>query len=144
MAALGLSCSIQDLLVPWPGIVPGSLHWECRVLATRLPGKSQGRCYFWIWNDWYMTMSGFECRSLWFHNWAATMPLKAMPFLICRLVKFSWTYLMVRNYTQHLVQDRRVICCCLASKSCLTLDNLMDCSPPGSSADEISQAIILE
>ena len=35
-------------------------------------------------------------------------------------------------------------CCCLATKSCLTLCNPMDCSPPGSSVQGISQARILE
>ena len=41
-----LSCSKQTLslgiwdLVPWPGIEPGSLHWECEVLATGPPGNS--------------------------------------------------------------------------------------------------------
>ena len=34
-----LSCSMWDL-VPWPGIEPGPLHWECGVLATGPPGKS--------------------------------------------------------------------------------------------------------
>ena len=33
---------------------------------------------------------------------------------------------------------------CLVAKSCLTLCNPMDCSPPGSSAHGISQARILE
>ena len=34
--------------------------------------------------------------------------------------------------------------CCLATQSCLTLCDLMDCSPPGSSVHWISQARILE
>ena len=32
LAALGLSCSIRDL-VPWQGLNPGPLHWEHGVLA---------------------------------------------------------------------------------------------------------------
>ena len=28
------------ILVPWPGIEPGSLHWKCWVLTTRPPGTS--------------------------------------------------------------------------------------------------------
>ena len=39
LIALGLSCSMWDL-VPWPGVEPGSLHWERRVLATGPPEKS--------------------------------------------------------------------------------------------------------
>ena len=34
-----LSCSMQ-ILVPLPGIKPGPLHWEHRVLATGLPQKA--------------------------------------------------------------------------------------------------------
>ena len=35
-------------------------------------------------------------------------------------------------------------CCFLVSKSCLTLGNPMDCSPPGASVCGVSQARILE
>ena len=35
-------------------------------------------------------------------------------------------------------------CCCLVTKSCPTLADPMDCSPPGSSIHRISQARILE
>ena len=35
-------------------------------------------------------------------------------------------------------------CCCWVTKSCLTLCDLMDCSPPGSSVHGILQARILE
>ena len=38
MAAPGLSCSMWDL-VPLPGIEPGPLHWELRVLTTGPSGK---------------------------------------------------------------------------------------------------------
>ena len=31
-----LSCGMRDL-VPWPGIEPSSLHWECGVLVTGPP-----------------------------------------------------------------------------------------------------------
>ena len=38
-----------------------------------------------------------------------------------------------------------IVCCwCVVAKSCLTLCNPMDCSPPGSSVHGISQAWILE
>ena len=47
LAMLGLHCSMQDLLVaacgiqfPDQGLNPRPLHWEHRVLATGLPGKS--------------------------------------------------------------------------------------------------------
>ena len=44
----------------------------------------------------------------------------------------------INNYTDSLC------CCCLVAKSCPTLCDLMDCSPPGSSVCGISQARILE
>ena len=42
LVALGLGFGTWDLygdLVPWPGIEPGSLHWDCRKVATGLSGK---------------------------------------------------------------------------------------------------------
>lgn len=41
-----LTCAMWDL-VPSVGIKPGSLHWECRVIATGSPGKS---C---LWTTWW-------------------------------------------------------------------------------------------
>ena len=57
MATPGLNCSMWDLQsslqhtgmfsysmwdpFPWPGLEQGPLHYECRVLATGPPGKSQ-------------------------------------------------------------------------------------------------------
>ena len=50
-----LSCGIRGL-VPWPGIKPESLHWECGVLATGPPGKANVLLHgsispvgFWAW-----------------------------------------------------------------------------------------------
>ena len=40
LAMQDLSCGLQDL-VPPPWMKPGPLQWECRVLATGPPGKSQ-------------------------------------------------------------------------------------------------------
>ena len=42
-----LSCSMWDL-VPWPGVEPRPLHWECGVLATGPPGKSLSVLYIWV------------------------------------------------------------------------------------------------
>ena len=45
LAALGVSCSMRNL-VPQPGMAqPGPLHCVCGVLATEPPGKSKGA--FW-------------------------------------------------------------------------------------------------
>ena len=39
LTLLSLHCGMWDL-VSWPGIEPGPLHWEHRILTTGLPGKS--------------------------------------------------------------------------------------------------------
>ena len=49
--------------------------------------------------------------------------------------------MQVLQQAQHQVW---VICCCLVTKSCLTLHDPMDCILPGSSVRGISQAEILE
>ena len=41
------ACGIQ---FPDQGMNPGSLHWECRVLVIRPPGKSQVLSNFWMVN----------------------------------------------------------------------------------------------
>ena len=60
----GLSCGVWDL-VPWPGIEPTPLHWECRFLAIGPPRKSLQRpgkdswasrrvnvaCYYAFWEN---------------------------------------------------------------------------------------------
>ena len=43
-----------------------------------------------------------------------------------------------------LYLNRYYVCCALVSQSCLTLCDLMDCSPPGSSVHGILQASVLE
>ena len=40
VAACGIFCCCMQGLVSWPGIEPGPLHWELRVLDTGPPGKS--------------------------------------------------------------------------------------------------------
>ena len=45
------SCSMWDL-VPWAGIKPGSLHWECGVLVTGPLGKSL-QCSFFKYQNFY-------------------------------------------------------------------------------------------
>ena len=44
----------------------------------------------------------------------------------------------------HSVHEVSIIYCCLVPKSCLTLCDPMNCSPPGSSVHGISQARKLE
>ena len=49
-----------------------------------------------------------------------------------------------QNHAPALRVQSRSPCCCLIAKSCLTLCDPMDCSPPGSSVHGISQARKLE
>ena len=44
----------------------------------------------------------------------------------------------------HFSKIYYISCCCLVTKSCLTLCYPVDCSPPGSSVHGISQARVLE
>ena len=44
LAVLSLNCSMWGL-VPWPGINPGPLHWERKVLAIGPPGKPSKVCF---------------------------------------------------------------------------------------------------
>ena len=44
----------------------------------------------------------------------------------------------------NISQTKKLCCCRLVAKSCPTLCNLRDCSPPGASVHVISQAATLE
>ena len=48
------------------------------------------------------------------------------------------------SVVHHVCAIRMICCCCSAAELCLTLCYPLDCSPPGFSVHEISQAIILE
>ena len=53
---------------------------------------------------------------------------------------FSSMYNLLKLSQNHFT----CVCMCVVTKSCPTLCDLMDCSPPGSSVHVISQARILE
>ena len=57
---------------------------------------------------------------------------------------FSWSRFQIKLQSQKIQCSINCICCCLVTKSCLTLCDCMDWSPPGSSVHGISQARILE
>ena len=79
---MGLTCSTQTLscsmwdLVPWLGLNPGLLHWECRVLATAPPEKSLPqlfKCMYqlhdmcldpWMWDDLSLGRKNLIWRTL--------------------------------------------------------------------------------
>ena len=56
-------------------------------------------------------------------------------------------YNRIINWSHHITHQilrPYSYCCCIVTKSCLTLCDLMDCSPPGCSVHGISQSRILE
>ena len=53
----------------------------------------------------------------------------------------SWFTLLYSRNQHNIVKQ---LCCCLVAKSCPTLCNPIDCSPPGSSVLEIFEARIIE
>ena len=62
----------------------------------------------------------------------------------CFILGFSWFIYMVVLISGIKQSDSVIHSGRLVTKSCLTLSNPMDCSPPGSSVHGISQARILE
>ena len=65
-------------------------------------------------------------------------------FHITLLFKPMWWIILFCIYFSHFTFCFVLFCCCLVTKSCPTLCNPMDCSPPGSSVHGISQTRILE
>ena len=97
----------------------GSTEW--RVIANGDRMSFGGRRMFWNVN----TLVNFTIREL--------CIIKLNTHCTC----IQWTYfipLCPLLYT----------CCCLVTKSCLTLCDTLDCNPPGVSVHGISQARILE
>ena len=73
-----------------------------------------------------------------FHTWQSEKLTKS-----CEMIKqshFSSMYNLLKLSQNHFTY----VCMCVVTKSCPTLCDLMDCSPPGSSVHVISQARILE
>ena len=56
----------------------------------------------------------------------------------------SWSLLRFTSTELVMISIYLFACVCLVSQSCPTLDDPMDCSPPGSSVHGILQARILE
>ena len=67
----------------------------------------------------------------------------SFPFHSCALLSSPIEVVLYQSIYQYILNYIGVICD-LVSKSCLTLCDPMDCSPPGSTVHEISQARILE
>ena len=71
------------------------------------------------------------------HDWATP--------LFTFTIHSKWKIIMLLSTSRNLDRAQDVVCwCCLVVKSCLTLCDPIDCSPPGSSVHGILQARILE
>ena len=72
------SCSVWDL-VPWAGIKPGSLHWECGVLVTGPLGKSCSVVFFkyqnFDSNSILIAVCFFSLVKYWKYKWFNTVSL---------------------------------------------------------------------
>ena len=75
------------------------------------------------------------------HTWGPRTELLGMPTFRGYIEKSE---LIRQNRVRNLNLVLSNICCCWVTKSCLTLSNPMDCSPPGPSVHGISQARMLE
>ena len=62
-----------------------------------------------------------------------------------KIERYVWkTELLIPMNTSSISSSQSISCCCLVTKSCPTLCDSMDYSPPGSSVHGTSQARILE
>ena len=142
------------------------LVYICKLITTRLFHellnwvKFQGLPWWLIWKSVCL-----QCRRSGFDPWVRTIPWrrKWQPTSVFlpgkshgpeepgRLQSMG-SQRAGHNWVTSLFFPRRnclkffymYSCCCLVAKSCLTLGNPMNCSPPGFSVDGISQARILE
>ena len=86
-------------------------------------------------------------RTLHLTQWFSTSnPLS--PWGICNVWRYFWSHI-VRYSAKYPIVHRtssysKQLCVCSVTQSCLSLCELMDCSPPASSTYEIFQARILE
>ena len=71
--------------------------------------------------------------------WRRGYPLQSVG---SQRVRHEWVTFNLHTHT-HTHTHTYIGCCCLVTQLYLTLYNLMDCSPPGSSVHEIFQARIL-
>ena len=79
--------------------------------------------------------------AFWLHNWSYGGICEDKNRTIALDLQ-SWLKILLR--TERFERVVLYVSCCLVAKLCPTLCDPMDCSPPGSSVQGISQARILE
>ena len=78
----------------------------------------------------------------WFRVYSTSNPTQNFLTSLCHSITSS---ISLRNFPRSLFSwDVLSLSCVVVAKSCLTLCDAVDCSPPGSSVREIFQARILE
>ena len=92
---------------------------------------------------------GLDIDGRWLHNTMnvlnATEPHKSNGWVLCyRYIKLNVITIKIICHLFSSFLSKRKDCCCLVSKSWLTLWNPVDCSLPGSSVHGVSQARMLE
>ena len=115
-------------LVPWPGIEPRLLHWQCRVLATEPPGKS--------FESLFMQDNGTVAYvAVSFSNQHIRVRITQCLCWCEECLPKVCVYLR-----PHIHKTQR----CVHAQSRLILCDPMDCSSPGSSVHGILQARIFK
>ena len=98
---------------------------------------------------WWATIHGVTKSWTWLSNSATTI------YIYILQVMYYWIHVHTRLNQQSLTarvllyfslytHTHKYCCCCSLTKSCPTLCDLMDCSPPWSSVHVVLQARILE
>ena len=107
-------------------------HWPC---SQWDPFPSPGLSWVSVAHAWY-----------WWHSLSTFLVLIDLFMLILFQRKWSRFFQSQAEVEAGSEADSGWLacCCCSAVKSCLTLCDPMDCSPPGSSVHEIFQARVLE
>ena len=83
--------------------------------------------------------------SLWFiFVSSSSIPMILNPTFIKNISVPNISRIFSTLFVSSLSRSRYFYCCCLVTKSFLTLCDPMDCSPSGSSVHRISQARLLE
>ena len=88
---------------------------------------------------WQTHATGVEALRNTSNKWISATFILIFPLILIRKLKKKYIQLIWKNFTYS-----PVCAVCLVTQLFLTLCNLMDCSPPGSSVHGIFQARILE
>ena len=127
---------------------PKEFHTHKQSLSTPdFSSHWQPPIYFlfqWICIFWMLHING-TTQYVTFFVWLLSMIFLRFIRVVAYIPFYCWKifYCIWYNFKDDGCVGKR-FCCYLVARSCLTLHDLMDCSPPDSSVHGISQARILE